>query len=108
MALLDKLDLFSVKAEKRSARIEEIFEARARELATRVSCMQVEVIDLLKKQRLCFDDLILGAEKAIKEKNVDRVVQYSYSLAEFFKVELEYSNTAEFVRWWDQQEIIRI
>jgi hypothetical protein len=49
MALLDKLDLFSVKAEKRPARIEEIFEARARELATRASCMQVEVIDLLKK-----------------------------------------------------------
>ena len=108
MMFMDKVDLFSAKAEKRQARIREIFDARRAELQMRASCMQVEVIDLLKKQRLCFDDLISGAEKAIEEKNVDSVVHYSYSLANFFKVELEYSNTKEFVRWWDQQKAIQI
>ena len=106
MFLLDKLDLFNVKAEKRAARIEEIFDARAKDMEERISCMQVDAINLLRNQCLCFDKLINGAEKAIKEKDVDKVVQYSYAIADFFKVELEYTNTAEFVEWWDKQKVI--
>ncbi len=108
MALMDKLDLFSVKAEKRAARIEEIFAERAKDLAERVSCLQVDVVDLLKKQCLSFDRLISGAEQAIENKNVDQMVMYSYALADFFKVGLAYTNTREFIQWWDQQELLSI
>lgn len=108
MMFMDKIDLFDVKAEKRQARIREIFEIRKAELQERASCMKVEVLSLLKEQRLCFDDLVNGAEQAVEKKDVDAVVVYSYALADFFKVELEYSNTAEFVAWWDCQEVIHI
>lgn len=108
MMFMDKIDLFSTKAEKRTQRIQEIFDARCAELHERASSMRVEVINLLKEQRLCFDKLISGAEDAIDRKDINAVVSYSYALAEFFKVELEYSNTKEFVEWWDQQKVIRI
>jgi len=108
MMFMDKIDLFSAKAEKRQARIREIFDARRAELHERASFMQVEVLDMLKKQRLCFDDLLNGAVQAVEQKNISGVVSYSYALADFFKVELEYSTTAEFVQWWDCQQVIRI
>ena len=108
MSLLDKLDLFSTKAEKRAARIKEIFDARIADMEERAACMRVEVIELLGKQRRCFDALISGMETAIDSENVEDMVQYSYSLADFFKVELEYSNTEEFVKWWDSQKVIKV
>jgi len=108
MMLMDKIDLFDAKAEKRQNRIREIFEARYIELQERASCMQSEVLNALKNQRLSFDNLIRGAEQAVEKKDIDTVVAYSYKLAEFFSVDLEYSNTAEFVKWWERQAVICI
>jgi len=70
--------------------------------------MQSEVLNALKNQRLSFDNLIRGAEQAVEKKDIDTVVAYSYKLAEFFSVDLEYSNTAEFVKWWERQAVICI
>lgn len=106
MALLDKLDLFHVKAERRKARIREIFEARLAEMQERVSCLQVDALNLLSKQRICFEELIQNASKAIEEKNPEKMVGCSYAIAAFFSVELEFSNTREFVEWWDKQKVL--
>ena len=108
MMFLDKIDLFNVKAEKRQERIREIFAERRKELQRRAECMQVDVINALKNQRFQFDNLISGAEQAIAEKDVDSVNQYSYALANFFGVTLEYSNTEEFVKWWDRQQVVKL
>lgn len=106
--LMDKIDLFSAKEEKRRARINEIFAARWREMEERARCVRVEAVKRMAERRLKFDELIEGAEQAIEQQDTHAVMLYSYSLAEFFEVDLEYTDTDDFIRWWDQQEVVRI
>ena len=68
MMLMDKLDIFSVKENKRFERIHEIFEMRLYDITQRTQTLHCESIDLLRRQKLRFDELINGANKAIEEK----------------------------------------
>ncbi len=107
MMLMDKLDIFSVKENKRFERIHEIFQIRLDDITQRTQTLHYESIELLKKQKLRFNELIDGANKAIEENNSEELVVCCRGIAEFFKVELEYKNSEEFCVWFDKQKQLK-
>ena len=106
MMLMDKLDIFSVKENKRFERIHEIFEMRLEDITKRTETLHFESIDLLRKQKLRFNELVDGANEAIKANDSKKLTEYCRGIAQFFKVELEYSNSEEFCAWFDKQKQI--
>ena len=104
MMLMDKLDIFSIKENKRFERIHEIFEMRLQDISHRAQILNSESIELMRQQKLRFNEMIDGANRAIKENNSEKLTKYCYAIAEFFKIELEYTNSKEFCAWFDNQK----
>jgi len=99
MFLLDKADLFSVKAEKRRDRIEEIFEERIRDIRDVSGSFEVSAADALRRQYHSFEASQARVRQGFASRNMDEVNAGLYKLAELFKVELPYRNTDEFVQY---------
>ena len=105
MLLLDKIDLFSVKAEKRRQRIEEIFEERIKEIGKAEKTYDFAAMETMRCQRLQF----VAIEKIIKDgidaHNIDSINNGLFALASFMHVDLGYKNQSEFVDKFDDMEI---
>lgn len=106
MYLLDKADLFSVRAEKRRDRINEIFEERIKDIQNATSEYNVVAIETLRKQREEFEKINSDIVQGLDTNNIDNINQGLYKMADFFKVDLPYSNTDEFVDYFDSDEAI--
>ena len=93
--LLDKADLFSVKAELRSKRVEEIFNYRIEQIKLNTDAFTGESIRKLAEDRLRFKAISERINAAIK---VDADVNPSvYALADHFKIKLDIRDTNEFL-----------
>lgn len=101
MYILEKADLFSVKAEKRYKRIEEIFTERINEINSAAEEFDMVAIDMLVKQREEFESASAQINSALNSNDLDNVNDGLYKLAKLFKVDLEYSNTEEFVEYFN-------
>ena len=101
MILLDKIDIFSVKAEKRRDRILEIFEQRINDIKEASEHLDEYTIEILKSQREKFEDIKNSIKYAISENNIDTINNEMYEMAKFLGVDLEYSNTDEFCDYMD-------
>ena len=101
MFLLDKMDLFSVKAERRKVRIEEIFNERIRDLKETTENFNVVAIESLRRQYQQFEHARDEITAGLKSNNLDVVNRGLYHIAEQFKVDLPYKNSKEFVSYFD-------
>jgi hypothetical protein len=99
--LMDQLDLFSVKAEKRHARIEEIFDARINDIRTARDTFNEAALETMREQRVRFDTIIAEINAAIEGDNIVGINNSLYKMADLMNVNLPYSNTKEFVAYFD-------
>jgi len=108
MYFMDKVDLFSAKAEKRKERIEEIFNERIAEIQNATETFNVAAIETLKNQREQFEIISNDINKALGNNDIDSVNSSLYKLAKFYQVDLPYESTEEFVKYFDESKIITI
>ncbi len=106
MLLLDKIDLFSVKAEKRRKRIEEIFDARIKDIHDAEQVFNTAAIETMREQRLQFVAIDKKINDAIQGNNIVAINSSLFDLASFMHVDLGYKNQEEFVEKFDDMEIV--
>ena len=105
MYLLDKADLFSAKAEQRYLRIKDIFDERIKDIEQAKADFNIQAIEALKKQRIQFENINGSIEKAFDRNDMESLNKALYSMADFFKVELPYKSTEEFVEDFDKKDV---
>lgn len=94
--LLDQADLFSVKDEKRLARVKEIFTLRIENIKNNTDIFEKTSIAVLAKQKLQFKKVIENMNHAIDNNlNVNDSV---YQVADFMQIELQVKTTDDFVQ----------
>lgn len=94
--LLDKLDLFSAKAEVRNNRINEIFDMRIQQIKENTDAFEAASIEKLAKDRLQFqafseqlnNDILSGKDPNSSVTNI----------ADFMKVDLKIKSTEDFMQ----------
>lgn len=106
MYLLDKVDLFSIKPEKRRDRIIEIFNERINDIESATSSFNLVAIETLKKQREEYEDILKEIDEALNENSIININQGLYKMARFMNLDLEYSNTEEFCEYMDSNSVI--
>jgi len=105
---LNKMDIFAVKAEKRHAAIKSIFDQRIKDIDEAVELFDLHAIERLKQQHIMHDQISTSIEDALDKDDIEEVCDNLYELASFFKTDLEYSNSKEFVEYFDSAEAIVI
>ncbi|MCT8988497.1 hypothetical protein [Shewanella phaeophyticola] len=104
--LLDKMDLFSVKDEKRAARIKEIFDIRIRQIKENTDAFEAAALQTLTQQKLQFRRMAERMSLAIdSDKNVNASV---YAMADFMKVDLEINTTDDFIALLVAQDSLEV
>lgn len=93
--LLDEIDLFSVKGEKRLARVKEIFELRIETIKQNTDIFEKTSIEVLAKQKLQFKNIIGNMNIAL-ESNQD-INSSIYEMANFMKIDLKVKTTDDFL-----------
>lgn len=93
--LLDQIDLFSVKGEKRLERVKEIFELRIETIKQNTDIFEKTSIEILAKQKLQFKNIMANMNTAID--NNQNINQSVYELADFMKIDLKVKSTDEFL-----------
>lgn len=105
MLILDKVDLFSVKSEKRYKRIEEIFEERIKDIHEATNTFDTAAIEVMREQKLRFSTIKNTISAGINSNDIDIINSGLFSLAAFLKTDLPYSNLDDFVEKFDDLEI---
>jgi hypothetical protein len=105
MLLLDKIDLFSVKAEKRRMRIEEIFDERINDIKEAESTLNSAAIEKMREQSLQFTAIKINIWDGIESNNIDSINSGLFKLASFMQIDLGYTNQNEFVEKFDNGEL---
>ena len=101
MNALDKMDLFSVKSEKRRLALEKIYDARIKEVEEATKMMDAVAIDVLKEQQKSFDNITKAAGKALDNNDFAETSVQIKKMASFLSIELPYRSTQEFVKAYD-------
>lgn len=92
---LDKLDIFSVKDEMRSKRVNEVFDFRIQQIKENTDAFETASIEKLAKDKLQFRSITEKMSKAIDSKsNVNDSV---YDMADFMKIDLKIKSTDDFM-----------
>lgn len=105
MLLLDKIDLFSVKAEKRRMRIEEIFDERIKDIREAENTFNTAAIETMREQNLQFNAIKKNIWDGIETNNISTINTGLFRLASFMHVDLGYNNQTEFVEKFDSGEL---
>ena len=105
MLLLDKIDLFSVKAEKRRMRIEEIFDERIKDIKNVEQTFDTAAIETMRIQKLQFSAIESQLKDGIERNNIDDINSSLFKLASFMQVDLGYDNQVDFVDKFDDMNI---
>lgn len=93
--LLDQIDIFSVKGEKRLMRVKEIFELRIEAIKKNTDIFEKTSIEVLAKQKLQFKKIASNMHHAIENNlNVNDSV---YEMANFMHIDLQAKSTDEFL-----------
>jgi hypothetical protein len=108
MYLLNKLDLFSEVAERRLARINEIFDARISDIKESTRLLDMTVSQKLKEQCLRFHELRNRIHEALDEQDYVNVNETLDGVADFFNVPIPYASPKEFVKMLQQDKPILI
>ena len=108
MYLLDKADIFSVKAEKRRNRIIEIFDERINDINEASAQLDEYAIERLKNQREEFENIKDAIGEGFAGNSLDKINSGLYKMAKFMGVDVEYSNTEEFCEYMDSAPVIQL
>lgn len=108
MYLLDRADLFSTKAEKRRDRIIEIFNERINDINEAAETCNIVAIETLRKQRESFEMINNEINQGLADDNIEGINSGLYKMADFLKVDLQYSNTDEFCDYMDSEKSISL
>lgn len=93
--ILNKIDIFSTKFDKRSRRIKEVFDYRVDQIKKNTDMFDTEAAKTLASDKLRFRTISEQLVTSIKEeKNVNQSV---YDLAEHFKIDLNIRSTDQFL-----------
>lgn len=106
MLLLDKLDLFNEKGEKRRMRIDDIFNERINDIQEAMDAMDKAAIETMRSQRLEFSKIRAEIREAIEKNNIDDINLKLQDLAKFMGVDLGYYDLPTFVENFDTMEIV--
>ena len=106
MYILDKADIFSIKAEKRHNRIMEIYEERIKDVEEAERTFNVVALETLRKQREEFEDIRNEINDAVKSDDIESINGGLYKLADYMDVDLPYSNTEEFCDYMDSEDVL--
>ena len=106
MNVLDKIDIFAVKSEKRRMAIEAIFAQRAKELEAATQAMDVTAIEVMNKQEMAFDQINTAIHQSLKDDNMECLSKKVTEMVAFFRIELPYSNADEFAKAYDANDEI--
>lgn len=104
--LLDQIDLFSVKGEKRLARVKEIFELRIETIKQNTDIFEKTSIETLAKQKLQFKNIIGNMNIAID--NNQNINQSVYEIANFMEIDLKVKSTDEFLNLLSNSKELKI
>lgn len=104
--ILDKLDLFGAKWEKKIQRINEIFDERSKEIKEGAENIEKNVLATLFEQKSNFIDKIKELNLSLDSKNLDRANDMAFSLANTFNIKLEYENLDEFLDFIDSTDTL--
>ena len=105
MLVLDRIDLFSVKAERRYQRVEEIFDERIQDIQAAEQALDTVAIETMRRQRLQFMKIEQNISDGIRSNKIGTINSGLFELASFFGADLGYANQSEFVRKFDDMEI---
>lgn len=105
MLVLDRIDLFSVKAERRYQRVEEIFDERIQDIRAAEQALDTVAIETMRRQRLQFMKIEQNISDGIRSNKIGTINSGLFELASFFGADLGYANQSEFVRKFDDMEI---
>ena len=105
---LDQIDLFSVKSERRRNRICEIFEARINDTKAAAAHLDFVAIETLRRQRIGFENISNVIEVGVENDNIATINNGFYRMAEFFRVELPYSNSEEFCCYMESDVVLKL
>lgn len=108
MYLVDRADIFGVKVEQRRDRILEIFNERIADIEETKNSYNVVAIETLREQRNQFAQIESEIQRGLDSDNIDTINAGLYKIADFFKVDLPYKNTDEFVKYFDSSDVIEI
>lgn len=108
MNLLDRMDLFSVKGEKRLERIEDIFTERINDIKDAQKELNTAALENLRLQNIQFSTISNNLEKALSDNNQDSIDENISKLVGFFHVDLPYKNHEEFLDYMDETDNIKL
>lgn len=94
--LLDKADLFNVKAERRNLRIKEIFDERIKDIREATESMNESVIATLKAHALESRNILVRFSEAFGSGDFEVANNESIAYANFMNVDLGYNSLNEF------------
>ena len=106
LCILNKADIFSTKAEKRSERVKEIFDERIKDVQEATELFDRVALETMKEQRLQFESIQEEINTGLESNDIDSINTGLYKLADFMKVDLPYSNTKEFCDYMDSEEVL--
>ena len=104
MYLLNKLDLFSVKAEKRRERVEEIFQLRIDDIRLTASNYGTAALEVLRQQEISFNTIKDQILEGFSSNCIEVVNDGLNKLAEFLHVELLYNDEESFADYMDNNQ----
>lgn len=104
--LLDQIDIFSVKDEKRLARVKEIFELRIETIKKNTDIFEQASMEVLTKQKLQFRRIVENLNQSIK--NNRSVNDEVYQMADFMRIDLKIKSTDQFLQFLSTNEKITI
>ena len=108
MYLLDKADLFSLKASRREQRIKEIFELRKKDLDEDTKHFDLAVRNKMREQRIAYERYCAALDKSLDAHDSSAVSEALDDLAAYFNVKLPYHDTESFVDFVKNNPDIKI
>ena len=108
MYLLDKADLFSVKAERRAARVKEVFDARIADMKADTAKFSAATTERLRRDWEEYIYLSQAADKALVAHDPAATSEVSTQMAKFFSVSLPYSDAKSFAQFLKNGKDVQI
>lgn len=105
MFTLDKLDLFNVNADKRQARLDDIYNERIKEMEETTTSMTRELMERNRKQEKEFKSLVSQYVELSRQEDNLALLKKQIEIANFLKVELPYSDLEEFKKMRQEEKL---
>ena len=104
----DQIDLFNIKYEVRNQHIKEILEEKKKKIQRDTATFDLVVYQKLKHERIMTEDLKVLMDTAIASNDFDKVNHVVNQIGDYFKVEIPYKTSSEFVEFVRSNEQIII